>query len=83
MQQYHDLYRNLDVLLPADIFENFRQTCILDCGLEPSHYYTLPGFILDACLKFTEQKLDLFNDSEKFLFIENSIRGGTSVVRHA
>ena len=25
--------------------------------------------------KFTEQELDLFTDSEKFLFIENSIRG--------
>ena len=82
MQQYHDLYLNLDVLLLADVFENFRQTCILDYGLDPAHYYTLPGFTFDAYLKFTEQALDLFTDSEKFLFIENSIRGGTTVVSH-
>ena len=82
MQQYHDFYLNLDVLLLADVFENFRQTCILDYGLDSAHYYTLPGFTFDACLQFTEQELDIFTDSEKFLFIENSIRGGINVVSH-
>ena len=82
MQQYHDLYLNLGVFMLADVFENFRQTCILDHGLDLAHYCTLPGFTFDACLKFTEQELDLFTDSEKFLFIENSIRGGISVVSH-
>ena len=82
MQPYHDLYLNLDVLLLADVFENFHQTCIMDYDLDHAHYYTLPGFTFDACLKFTGQELDLFTDSEKFLFIENSIRGGISVVCH-
>ena len=54
----------------------------MDYGLDPAHYYTLPGFTIDACLKFTEQEMELFTDSEKFLFIENSIRGGISVVSH-
>ena len=73
MQQYHDLYLNLVVLLLADVFENFRQTCIMDYDLDPAHYYALPGFTFDACIKFTQQELDLFIDSKKFLFIENSI----------
>ena len=59
MQQYHDLYLNLDVLLLADVFENFRQTCIMDYGLDPAYYCTLPGFTFDGCLKFTEQELDM------------------------
>ena len=82
MQQYHDLYLNFDVRLIADIFQNCRQTCISDYGLDSARYYTLPEFIFGAFLKFTEQEFDLFTDSEKFLFIENSIRGGISVAGH-
>ena len=82
MQQYHDLYLNLDVFLLADVFENFPQTCIMGYGLDPAYYYTLPGFTFDACLKFTGQELYLFTDSEKFLFIENSSLGGISFVSH-
>ena len=68
MQQYHDLYLNLNVFLLVDVFENFRQTCIMDYGLDPAHYYTLPGFTFGACLKFTQQELDLFTDSKKVPF---------------
>ena len=82
MHKYHELYLNLGVLLLADVFENFWQTCIMNYGPDPAHYYTLPGFTFDACLTFTKQELDLFTDGEKFLFIENSIRGGISVVSH-
>ena len=82
MQQYHDLYLNLDVRLLAHVFENVGQTCIMNYGNDPAHYYTLLGFTFDACLKFTEQELNLFTDSEKSLFIENSIRGKISVVSH-
>ena len=68
MQQYHDLYLNLDVLHLADVFQNFRPTCIMDYGLDPAHYYTLPGFTFDAYLKFTEQELDLFTNSKQVPF---------------
>ena len=54
----------------------------MDYGLDPAHYYTLPGFTFDACLKFAEQEFDLFTDSKKFPFIQNSIRGRISVVSH-
>ena len=70
MQQYHDLYLNLDALLLADVFENFRQTCIMDYDLDPAHYYILPGFTFEACLQFTQHELDLFTDSEKFFYRE-------------
>lgn len=70
-------------LLLADIFENFRQTCVLVNGLDPVYYcYTLAGLTFDAYLKFTEQELDLYTDSEMLLVIENAIRGGVIVLSH-
>ncbi|XP_011859764.1 PREDICTED: uncharacterized protein LOC105557193 [Vollenhovia emeryi] len=38
---YSDLYMKIDVLLLADIFENFRDSSINSYGLDPAYYYTM------------------------------------------
>jgi hypothetical protein len=81
-KDYHDLYLKSDVLLLADVFENFRETGMSYYGLDPAHYLTLPSYSFDACLKYTDVELQLLTDPEMHLFIENSIRGGISVVSH-
>jgi len=55
--EYYDLYLKTNVLLLADIFENFRESCIASYGLDPAYYYTLPGFTWDAILKYTRGKI--------------------------
>ena len=76
MGEYHDLYLKSDVLLLADVFENFRKTCMQYYELDTCHYFTSPGFSWDAVLKITDIKLELIIDVDMFQFIEKSMRGG-------
>ena len=80
MRDYHDLYLKTDVLLLADVFENFRDVCIENYKLDPAWYYTSPGLAWDACLKKTEVKLELLFDVDMLLMIENGTRGGVSTI---
>ena len=36
---YPELYVQSDILLLADVFENFRNKCIEIYGLDPAHFY--------------------------------------------
>ena len=76
IRDYHDLYLKSDVLLLADVFENFRKTCLQHYNLDPAHYYTSPGLAWDACLKETGQELHLLHDYDMLMMLERGIRGG-------
>ena len=73
---YYDLYVRTDVLLLADVFENFRKTCLKQYGLDPAHYYTGPGLSWDALLKHSKVQLELLTDYDMHLFIEKGMREG-------
>ncbi|CAH1107328.1 unnamed protein product [Psylliodes chrysocephalus] len=77
---YSDLYLKTDILLLVEIFEQFRSSCHRTYGLDPAHYFTLPGYTWDCMLYKTNQKLDLLYDYDMQLFIEKGTRGGLSQV---
>src|SRR5688572_8188977 len=81
-RQYHDLYNQSDVLLLADVFENFRDVCCENYGLDPAWYFTSPGLAWDAALKLTEVKLELLSDYDMILMVKHGIRGGVSTISH-
>ena len=80
LRDYHDL--RTDVVLLANVFEAFKDTCLRHYSLDPAHFYTSPGLAWRACLKQTGIKLELLTDPDMLLMFERGIRGGiTQVVR--
>ena len=83
--EYHDFYVQSDTLLLADVFENFRKTCLKVYESDPAHFLSLPRLAWQACLKKTNVKLELLTDYDMLLMVEEGIRGGIchSIHRHA
>ena len=67
MGEYHDLYLKSDVLLLADVFEEFRNVCLENYSLDPAWYYTSPGLCWDALLKHSKINLELLTDPDMLL----------------
>ena len=74
MGDCHDHYLKKDVLLLADLFENFTDTCLKYYELGPCHYFSAPALSWDAMLKMTGVKLEKISDIDQYLFIEKGTR---------
>ena len=79
---YHDLYLRTDVVLLANVYEAFRDTCLRHYSLDPVHFYTSPGLAWKACLKHTGIKLELLTDPDMLLMFERGIRHGITQAVH-
>ena len=73
------------MLLLADVFEKFINTCLDYYGLDPCHYFSSPRLSWNAMLKLTRIELDLISDIDMHLLIEKGIKGGISYIvkRHS
>ena len=70
------------MILLANMYEEFRDTCLKHYKLDPAHFYTSPGLAWRTCLKCTGIKLELLTDPDVLLMFEQGIRGGfTQAVR--
>ena len=69
MKDYHKLYNLSDVLLLADIFENFRSICMNHYALDQAWYFSAPGLAWDSTLKITKVQLELLCDPDMLLMI--------------
>ena len=88
---YHDTYLKTDVLLLADVFETFLNTCLKNYKLDPAYFYIALGLAWQAlvaeycehekrekkCEVLTEEfRLQLLTDIDMLLMVEKGIRGG-------
>ena len=74
-RDYHLLYLKCDVLLLADVFENFRKTCQTYYGLDPANYISAPSLAWDAMLLKTKIEIELISDPKILM----SLRGKKEV----
>ena len=70
------MYIQSDILLLADVFENFRNKCIEIYEIDPAHFLSAPGFAWQLCLIKAAVKLELLTNIDMLLMVEKSIRGG-------
>ena len=60
--EYHDLYVQADTLQLSDVFEHFRLSCLKEYQLDPAYFVATPSLALEAMLKITKAKTELFTD---------------------
>ena len=82
LRDYHNFSLLTNVLLLADVFENFRDVCLQHYGLDLAHNYTSPGLPWQPAFKMIDVELDLLTDIDQHLFIEEGIRGGMAMISH-
>ena len=68
------------MLLLADVFKNFRRTCLDQYSLDPANYYTSLSLSWDALLKHRGVKLELLTNTNIRLLVEKGLRGGIGMV---
>ena len=56
------MYVQSNILLLADVFENFRKKCLEIYELDPAHFLSAPRLVWQACLKKTEVELELLTN---------------------
>ena len=70
LRHYHEHYLKKDVLILADVFEKFIDTCFKFYRLDPCHHFSSPELSWDAMLKITGMSLEKIVDIDMWLFIE-------------
>ena len=68
------MFDQSNILLLADLFENFRNMCLEIYELNPAKFLSATGLAWELGLKKTKVKLDLLNYINMLLLVENGIR---------
>lgn len=71
LEEYTKSYNENDVLILADISENFRDIYLKTYKLDTAWYFTVPGLSWDSMLKHTKIELDTLNGYNQISIIKN------------
>src|SRR6266516_3078894 len=76
LRDYHDLYLTTDILLLADVFENFQYLSYQNYGIDAAHFIATPGMTMCTALRNTKVHLELLTNIDMLNFFEGAIWGG-------
>ena len=77
---YSILYLKTDLCHLSHVFQKFSNFAYKTYELDPRHSYTLSGFSWQSMLKMTKIVLELISNSDIYLLLMDTIRGGICVV---
>jgi hypothetical protein len=80
LKDYMHVYLSADILLLADIFENYRSETINDFKIDPVFYFSSPHVCFDAFLYNYTPGIELLTDIDHYLFLKKALRGGLSMI---
>ena len=76
---YSILYLKTDLCHLADVFQTFSNFTYETYELDCRYSFTLPGYSWEYMLKMTKIELELISDSDIYLFLMDTIKGGNTV----
>ena len=80
MHDYQTMYCMSDVLILADVLEEFRRMSLEYYQLDPAHFFITAGLTFQAALRYSKVNLELFTDLNMLLTVDRGIRGGLSYI---
>jgi hypothetical protein len=73
---YHMAYLESDVVLLAEVFENYLKTCMKMFGLDPVRFVSVQSMTMTNWLKYSGLTIGVLSDNIMYEFFHSAIRGG-------
>jgi hypothetical protein len=74
--EYHYHYLMADLVLLAEVFEEYRTKGLSDFQLDPAQFVKAPSFTYKAFLKFIGHPIQVMWDNDMYQFFRDALRGG-------
>jgi hypothetical protein len=75
-KDYHDAYLKSDVVLLADVVNNYREKCMKMFQLDPARFVSVQSMTMTNWLKFVGKPIGVLSNNTMYEFFHSAIRGG-------
>ena len=80
LENFLEIYLESDVLMLADMFENFRDNCLKYYHLDPANFVSAPSLSYHAMLLLSDVVIEPYPSMEIYRMLQRAKHGGLSQV---